>query len=112
MRSISISARGAGHEARARLRLSVPGHARLPEHVRPVCEVAYITGWRVKSEILTRQKHHLDLKAGWLRLEPGETKNGEGRQFPLTPTLRVVLEAQVEATKVYRARPRCRWSGT
>ena len=22
---------------------------------------------------------------GWLPLEPGETKNGEGRMFPLTP---------------------------
>ena len=33
-------------------------------------------------------------RAGWLRLEPGETKNGEGRQFPLIPALRSVLEAQ------------------
>ena len=48
-------------------------------------EVAYITGWRMKSEILTRSKSHLDLEAGWLRLDPGETKNLEGRMFPLTP---------------------------
>src|SRR5215510_5797037 len=55
----------------------------------------YITGWRVKSEILTRQRSHLDLDAGWIRLEPGETKNGKGRMFPLTPRLRAVLEAQL-----------------
>jgi hypothetical protein len=44
----------------------------LSADLKPVFEVAYITGWRVKDEILTRQQCHLDLKAGWLRLEPGE----------------------------------------
>src|SRR6266705_2479017 len=32
------------------------------------------------------------------RLEPGATKNAEGRQFPLTPDLRVVLERQRNRT--------------
>jgi site-specific recombinase XerD len=73
----------------------------LPDHLRPAFATAYITGWRVKSEILTRQKCHLDLKAGWLRLEPNETKNGEGRQFPLTPALRAVLEKQIKATDAF-----------
>jgi len=36
----------------------------------------------------------VDFQSGWLRLEPGETKNMEGRQFPLTPALRAVLERQ------------------
>jgi site-specific recombinase XerD len=27
----------------------------LPEHLRPVIQTAYITGWRINSEILTRQ---------------------------------------------------------
>ena len=63
----------------------------LPEELQPVIQTAYITGWRITSEILTRQKHHLNLDAGWLRLEPGETKNGEGRMFPLTPELCEVL---------------------
>lgn len=70
----------------------------LPDYAQPVVHVAYITGWRVRSEILTRQWKHVDLVGGWLRLEPGETKNGEGRQFPLTPELRTVLEAQRMAT--------------
>lgn len=76
-----------------------PVLAQLPGDLRPVFEVAYITGWRVKSEILTRQKSHLDLRAGWLRLEPGETKNRKGRMFPLVPRLREVLESQLERTR-------------
>lgn len=68
--------------------------AALPAAVRPVVAVAYVTGWRVASEILTRQWKHVDLAAGFLRLEPGETKNGKGRMFPLIPELRAVLEAQ------------------
>jgi integrase len=73
--------------------------AHLPDSLKPVFATAYITGWRVKSEVLTRKRSHLDMKAGWLRLEPGETKNGEGRIFPLTPALRAILEAHVAATK-------------
>ena len=38
----------------------------------------------------------MDLEAGRLRLEPGETKSREGRNFPLTPELREVLEQQLE----------------
>jgi integrase len=73
----------------------------LPEHYRPIVEVGYITGWRLKSELGTRQKHHVDLNAGWLRLEPGESKNGEGRNFPLTPRLRAILERQLEETRAF-----------
>jgi integrase len=72
----------------------------LPDDIKPLAVTAYVTGWRVHDEILTRQKHHLDLKAGWLRLEPGETKNNEGRNFPLTPMLREALERQVQKTEV------------
>jgi integrase len=71
----------------------------LPDYLKPVVQTAYITGWRIQSEILTRQKHHVDLKAGWLRLEPGEGKDGEGRNFPLIPGLRDVLEQQLEQTR-------------
>jgi integrase len=68
--------------------------AHLPSDLQPVVEAAYETGWRVHSELLTRQWRHVDLKAGWLRLEPGEGKSGRGRMFPLTAALRRVLEAQ------------------
>jgi len=68
------------------------GH--LPAPVSVVVLVAYLTGWRVASEILTRQWRHVDLDAGFMRLEPGETKNGKGRMFPLFPELRDALEQQ------------------
>lgn len=71
----------------------------LPDHLRAVVKTAYLTGWRITSEILTRQKHHVDLDDGWLRLEPGESKNREGRNFPLIPELRAVLEDQLERTR-------------
>lgn len=76
----------------------------LPDYLRAPMTAAYHTGWRVKSELLTRHKRHLDLDAGWLRLDPNETKNGEGRQFPLTAELRVCLDAQLEATREYEQR--------
>jgi integrase len=66
----------------------------LPAYLKPVVQVAYITGWRTKSELLTRQWKHVDFDAGWLRLEPGEGKTGKGRDFPFTAELRTVLEAQ------------------
>lgn len=46
----------------------------LPEDLRPVIHTAFLTGWRIDSELLTRRRQHVDLKAGWLRLEPGEGK--------------------------------------
>jgi integrase len=71
----------------------------LPEDLKPVFEVAYITGWTVSSELLTRKWQHVDLATNWLRLDPGESKNSEGRMFPLTPELRDVLSQQLEKTR-------------
>jgi integrase len=66
----------------------------LPEDLRPVVRFAYITGWRVKSEVLTLEWRHVDLKAGEVRLEPGTTKNKEGRTFPFTIDLKALIDAQ------------------
>jgi len=79
----------------------------LPDYLRPLATVAYITGWRSKSELLTRQWRHVDFANGWLRLEPGESKNGEGRQFPFTPDLQTVLEAQREKVKTIEREQSC-----
>jgi integrase len=49
----------------------------------------------VKSELLTREKRHVDLKGGWLKLDDGEGKTRDARRFPLTPELRGVLEQQL-----------------
>jgi integrase len=79
----------------------------LPEHLRPLATIAYITGWRAKSELLTRQWRHVDLAKGWLRLEPGESKNGEGREFPFTPDMQAILEAQREKVKTIERERAC-----
>jgi integrase len=71
----------------------------LPDFLRPVAAVAYITGWRTKSELLTRHRRHVDFANGWLRLEPGETKKGAARNFPFTPEQRSILETQRELVR-------------
>ncbi len=73
--------------------------AHLIDYMKPVMEAAYITGWRTKSELLTRQWRHIDFVNGWIRLEPGEGKTGEAREFPLTPQLRDLLEHQRERVR-------------
>jgi integrase len=67
----------------------------LPNELRPVAEFAYLTGWR-KQEILQLQWHQIDFAAGIVRLEPGFTKNDEGRTFPFKayPALKALLETQ------------------
>src|SRR5262249_21288584 len=79
----------------------------LPEHLRPVADFAYITGWRVRSELLTRGISHVAERAGWVRFEPGETKNGDGRMFPLLSSLRTALQEQRAYTeKIQKAQGR------
>src|SRR5262249_43752655 len=73
--------------------------ARLPAYAQSVVTFAYITGWRVRSEVLTLQWRQVDFKAGRVRLDPGTTKNLEGRVFVMTPELRATLEAQLAATE-------------
>ena len=46
----------------------------LPDDLRPVVEFAYITGWRMKSEVLPLEWRQVDFKAGTVRLETGTTK--------------------------------------
>jgi integrase len=75
--------------------------ARLPADLRDLVLVAYVTGWRTRSEVLSRQWQHLDLAQGWLRLEPGETKNRRGRMFPLTPELQASLRRRRALTTAF-----------
>jgi len=64
------------------------------EEVKSVATFAYITGWRIPSEVLPLPWAQVDFKGGVVRLEPGTTKNREGRTFPMFPELRALLEAQ------------------
>jgi integrase len=66
--------------------------AHLPTAVQPVITFAYLTGWRVSSEILPLQWRQVNFETGEIRLDPGTTKNGEGRVFPLAGDLLALLE--------------------
>ncbi len=81
--------------------------AELPEAVRPVALFMYWTGWR-RGEVLSRQWSHVDFKAGVIRLEPGETKNGKGRDFPYTivPELEALIEQQRTSTDAVEKKKR------
>jgi integrase len=72
---------------------------RLPKAVRPAATFAYLTGWRIDSEVLSLEWRQVDFSAGEVRLDPGRTKNGEGRTFPMTRELRQLLEAQRAITE-------------
>jgi integrase len=63
----------------------------LAAHLVPAVRFAYITGWR-QQEVFTRKWCHVDQNA--VRLDPGETKSGTGREFPLAVhELRELLES-------------------
>jgi integrase len=68
---------------------------RLPEDLKVAVTIAYTFGWRLKSEVLTLTVAQVDLEAGTLRLEPGQTKNDDGRLVYLTPELSGMLRAQI-----------------
>jgi integrase len=75
--------------------LSVLKH--LPTSMQPVVTFAFVTGWRINSEVLPLQWRQVDLKVGEVRLDPGTTKNLEGRIFYLTSELKELLAAQRKA---------------
>ena len=67
----------------------------LPDIVGAVVRFAYLTGWR-RSEVLGLQWRNVD--ASGVRLDPGTTKNDEGRVYPMTRPLDELLEARRRAT--------------
>jgi integrase len=77
----------------------------LPAPIRPVVTFAYLTGWRVPSEVLSLQWAQVDRRVKMIRLEPGQAKNDEGRTFPyeLLPELADVIEAQWTAHEQLQA---------
>ena len=72
----------------------------LPKEIRPLVQFLHLTGWRV-SEVLSLQWPQVDLRAQTVRLEPGTTKNEEGRTFPFKalPALADVLRRQRQITR-------------
>lgn len=96
----------------------------LPDHVKVPLIIAYWTGMRA-GEILMLQWDQLDWERGLLRLEPGTTKNNQGRLVPLVKEVtealwqwrQVTLQSHVACVWVchYRGKrlrqiPRKRWA--
>ena len=55
---------------------------RLPPDLADAVQFMFITGWRSRSEVLPLTWAQVDFVGGFVRLEPGTTKNNEGRAFP------------------------------
>ena len=62
----------------------------------------YATGWR-KSEVLTLKASQVDLDARVVRLEPGETKNREGRAIHVTTDIYTILKAHLDSLETLKA---------
>jgi integrase len=70
-----------------------------------LAEFAYLTGWRL-GEIVTLRWSQVDLRVGVVRLEPGSTKNDEGRVFPfavLRPLEALLRDQRARTDAVERA---------
>jgi hypothetical protein len=68
------------------------------------CEASAAVGDVAGIEILGLTWRQVDFGASTVRLEPGTTKNREGRTFHFTPELRALLEAQRECTATAQAK--------
>jgi integrase len=64
----------------------------LPEELKPVITFGYHSGWRI-SEILGLTWDRIDLHEGIARLDPGETKNEEGRTLYMNKELMEEMKA-------------------
>jgi integrase len=73
--------------------------SKLPDWLRPLVTFQYLTGWRT-GETVTLQWKQVDFKTGVVRIEPGTTKNREGRVLPFRalPELAEMIDAQRELT--------------
>ena len=73
----------------------------LSDALTPMVRFAYLTGWRIQSEVLTLEWRQVDFAAGTVRLEVGQAKNGAGREFPFSEfsELAAVLDHQRRMTK-------------
>ena len=79
----------------------------LPPALRPLVTFMYLTGWR-RGEASSLEWRQVDFGAGEVRLDPGTTKNDDGRVFPFTRELRELLEEQDRGRKqLQQAAPSC-----
>ncbi len=83
----------------------------MPEAMRAPVLVGFLTGWRLRSEILTLENRDIDLHGAAMRLRPECSKTKQGRTRPLTGELLRIMTAQVEANKAWAQRTGtiCKW---
>lgn len=67
----------------------------LPGYLRPLSSLAYFTGMR-RREICSLQLEQVNFFDAEIRLDPGTTKNDEGRSISLTGELLQILKTQLE----------------
>jgi len=77
--------------------------AALPDELKPILVLAFHTGMR-RGEILGLQWSQVDLLERVIRLEPGSTKNKEGRMIPLASDVLEILRMQRELHDRYHPR--------
>jgi integrase len=67
----------------------------LPEALQPVIRFAFVTGWRIQSEVLGMEWRQVDRKTHTVRLDVGTTKNKKGRHIDYSdnPELVTLFEA-------------------
>lgn len=70
----------------------------LPDCLQGPIHFAYLTGWRCRSEVLPLQWRNIDFDTGTVRIDPGATKNGDGRVIYMSASLRALLEEQRRRT--------------
>jgi len=63
---------------------------------RTFVSMALTYGWRKDSELLSLRVQQVDLRAGKIRLAPGSTKSGEGREVPICTAVERLLRACIE----------------
>ena len=66
--------------------------AHCPAHIKPIVKMAYRTGMR-QGEILNLVWDRVDLKEGFIRLQPVDCKTKEGRLVPLNRELVAMFKA-------------------
>jgi integrase len=69
-----------------------------PDH-QVIVTIEYAFGWRAKKETPTLKRTQVDLEVGTLRLEPGTTKNKDGRLVYMSPELLEMVRTQEERVR-------------
>jgi integrase len=92
-----------------------------PDAYADAASFAYISGWRLPSEVLPLTWNQVVMREGLIRINPGTTKGGEGRQYyrryhivaeadihDAGARLDAATTAKASTTKVLRFRKRAR----